>query len=88
MVKNIFKIYEKIIFIFKKKFCIMNKMKSLILFIIQKMFLSKTQWNLTCAEYALLFFKFYDVKTKTSMSCKELFDEKCPLVQHTKSENT
>ena len=28
MVKNIFKIYEKIIFIFKKKFCIMNKMKT------------------------------------------------------------
>ena len=28
MVKNIFKIYEKIIFLLEKKFCIMNKMKT------------------------------------------------------------
>ena len=34
-------------------------------------FLSKTQSSLTCAEYVFLFFKFYDVKTETSMSCKE-----------------
>ena len=51
-------------------------------------FLSKTQWNLACADYVLLFFKFYDVKTETSMSCKELFDKQCPLVQYLKSGNT
>ena len=33
-------------------------------------FLSKTQWNYICAEYVLLFSEFHDVKTATSISCK------------------
>ena len=37
-------------------------------------FLSKTQYSLTCAEYVVLFSVFHDVRTKTSMSCQELFD--------------
>ena len=42
-------------------------------------FLSKSQWSLTCVEYVLLFCKFHDVKTETSMSFKELFDKQCQL---------
>ena len=44
-------------------------------------FLSKTQWSLTCAEYVLLFSEFHDVKTETCMRFKELFDGQCPLLQ-------
>ena len=32
--------------------------------------------------------EFHDVKTKTSMSCKELFDKQCPFAQYIKSGNT
>ena len=32
--------------------------------------------------------KLHDVKAETSMSCKELFDKQCPLVQYLKSGNT
>ena len=49
-------------------------------------FLSQTQWSLTCAEYVLLFSEFDDVKTEANMSCKELFDKQCPLVQYRKVE--
>ena len=38
--------------------------------------------KLTCAEYVLLFSEFHDIKTETSMSCKELFDKQCLLVQY------
>ena len=53
-----------------------------ILFITQKLFfLIKTQSSLACVEYVLLLSEFHDVKKETSMSCKELFDKQCPLLQ-------
>ena len=50
--------------------------------------LSKSQRSVTCAEYGFLFTEFHDVKTERSMSCQELFDKQCPLVQYRKSGNT
>ena len=47
-------------------------------------FLSKTQWSLTCAEYVLLFSELHDVNTERNMSCKELFDKQYPHVQYRK----
>ena len=47
----------------------MNKIKY------RNYFLSKTQWSLTCAENVLLCFEFHDVKTETSMSCKQRSDK-------------
>ena len=34
---------------------------------------------MNCVEYVLLFSEFHDVKTETSMSCKELFDKQSPI---------
>ena len=48
----------------------------------------KTGWSLTFAEYVLLFSEFHNVNKETSMSCKELLDKQCPLVQYRKSGNT
>ena len=47
-------------------------------------FFSKTQWSLTCAEYVILLSELHDVKRERKMSCKELFDEQCPLAQYRK----
>ena len=52
MVKNIFKIKTFFDFIHYAEI----------------IFLSKTQWNLTCAEYVLLFFELHDVKAERSMN--------------------
>ena len=50
----------------------MNKI-SLILFIIQY------------RNIFFLFFEFHDVKTETSLSCKEHFHKQCPLTVHIKN---
>ena len=47
-------------------------------------FLNKTQWSLTCAEYVVLFSELHDEKTERSMSCKELFNKQCPFIQYRK----
>ena len=49
--------------------------------------MSKSQWSFTSAEYVLLFSEFHDLKTEASMSCKELSDKHCPLVQYRKTGN-
>ena len=68
----------------------MNKIKPVWFYSLYRnfFFLSKTQWSLICAEYVLLFSEFYDVKTETSMTSKELFDKHCPLVQYRESGKT
>ena len=44
-----------------------------ITFLLKKIISVKHNKASLCAEYALLFFEFHDVKTETSMSYKERF---------------
>ena len=64
----------------------MNKIKeSLILFIIQKLFFwVKHNETSPVQNKFFLFSELHDVKTERNMSCKELFDKQCPLVQYRK----
>ena len=67
----------------------MNKIKPVWFYLLSEiMFLGKTQWSHTCAEYVILFSEFHYVETETSMSGKELFNKQCPLVQYRKGGNT
>ena len=50
--------------------------------LLSKRFDSNDNWSLTCAEHVLLFSKSRNIKTKTCMSCKELFDKQCALLQY------
>ena len=74
----------------KKKICLMNKIRPVWFYSLDRNYFFWVKHNETSLVQNMLFcfFKFHDVKTEISMSCKELFDEQCPLVQYIKSGNT
>ena len=89
MVKNIFKISQKkMTFLLKKIISVQWIQSNQFDFIhYAEIFLSKTQWRLTCVEYVLLFSGLHDVKTERGMRCKELFDKQFTLVRIEKTGN-
>ena len=82
---------EKITFLLKKKkFCLISKIRPVWFYSLDRNYFFWVKHNETSLVQNMLFcfFKFHDVKTEISMSCKELCDEQCSFVQYIKSGNT